>query len=270
MTTSSKARDSGLPDLSDDYDLLRTAVCDAGATALTYFRRKTPVYRKGDGSEVTDADLAVDAQLHAELRTPRPGYGWLSEETLDSPERLTAGRIWIVDPIDGTTAFIQDREQWVISAALVEDGEPVAAAVYNPARDEFFTACKGRGAEFNGAPARVSPQSDLHGALILAPRGVAKRAGWHEPGEPEVRTTFVYSIAYRMCLVGAGQADGLIAKGRKSEWDVAAGALIVQEAGGRVTSTDGARYRFNKREPVFDGTIAGPPGIHDKLLAAVR
>jgi len=268
--TSSNERGDGLPDLSEDYGLLCKAIRDAGATALTYFRRDTPVYHKGDGSEVTDADLAVDAQLHSELCTPRPGYGWLSEETLDAPERLALRRVWIVDPIDGTTAFIQDREQWVISVALVEDGEAVIAAVYNPSRDELFTGFKGHGAELNGEPARVSRKTDLHGALILAPKGVAKRAGWHTPGAPEVTTTFVYSIAYRMCLVGAGRADGLIAKGRKSEWDVAAGTLIVQEAGGRVTSTDGSRYRFNQRNPVFDGTIAGPPRLHDDLLAAAR
>lgn len=258
------------PSLFEDHDLLLGAVRDAGATALRYFRRNTPVYHKSDGSEVTDADLAVDAQLQGALLGARPDYAWLSEETPDSPERLDARRVWIVDPIDGTKAFIQDREQWVISAALVEEGEPIAAAVYNPARDELFAASRGQGAVLNGLPALVSEKADLHGTVILAPRGVARHAGWDQPGEPEVTATFVYSIAYRMCLVGAGRADGLIAKGRKSEWDVAAGALIVQEAGGRVTSSDGSRYRFNKPNPVFDGTIAGPPGLHEKLLAAIR
>jgi myo-inositol-1(or 4)-monophosphatase len=270
MTTPKDAGERSMPELSEDEDLLSAAIRQAGATALTYFRRDTTVYHKSDGSEVTDADLAVDAQLHAALHTPRPAYGWLSEESPDNPERLQARRVWIVDPIDGTTAFIQDRDQWVISVALIEDGEPVLAAVFNPARDELFTARKDHGARLNGAPARASQREDLHGAHILAPGGVAKRAGWHEPGEPEVTTAFVYSIAYRMCLVGAGRADGLIAKGRKSEWDVAAGTLIVQEAGGRVASTDGSQYRFNKREPVLDGTIAAPPGLLDQLLAAAR
>jgi len=260
---------NGLPDLRQDHDLLLRAVKDAGATALNYFRCKTPVYRKSDGSEVTDADLAVDAQLHAELCTPRPTYGWLSEETLDDLARLDAPRVWIVDPIDGTTAFIQDRHQWVISAALVEDGAPVAAVIYNPVLDELFSACRGMGAELNGVSAKTSQLTDLHGAHILAPKGVARKAGWDKPGEPEVITTFVYSIAYRMALVGAGRADGLISKGRKSEWDVAAGALIVQEAGGRVTSTGGTAYSFNKRDPVCDGTIAAPPTLHGKLLAAI-
>ena len=124
MTSPNDARNAGQPDLSEDHDMLLRVIRDAGATALKYFRRDTPVYHKGDGSEVTDADLAVNAELHAKLRTPRPGYGWLSEETVDTPERLRARRVWIVDPIDGTKAFIQDREQWVISVALVEDGAP--------------------------------------------------------------------------------------------------------------------------------------------------
>lgn len=270
MTSSKDARADTLPDLRDDYDLLRKAIKDAGATALSYFQSSTPVYHKRDGSEVTDADLAVDAQLHAELYTPRPAYGWLSEETLDDPSRLDARRVWIVDPIDGTRAFILDKHQWVISAALVEDGEPLVAAVYNPVKDELFAACRGRGAELNGKTARVSGKSNLHGAHILTPKRVAKRAGWHEPGEPEVETSFVYSIAYRMALVGAGRADGLISPGRKSEWDVAAGTLIVQEAGGEVSSSDGSAYRFNKREPTCDGTVAGAAGIHGELLAAGR
>ncbi len=270
MTAPTDAREAGLPSLLEDYDLLRAAVRDAGATALGYFRSGTPVYHKRDGSEVTDADLAVDAQLHSALCAPRPDYGWLSEETTDAPERLAAKRVWIVDPIDGTRAFVLDKPHWVISAALVEGGYPIAAAVYNPVQRELFTACKGRGAQLNGEPARVSGKEDLHGAHILAPRGVAKRAGWHEPGEPEVTTSFVYSIAYRMCLVAAGRADGLIAKGQKSEWDVAAGTLIVQEAGGRVTSTDGSPYRFNQRAPVLDGTIAATPRLHEQLLAAVQ
>jgi len=270
MISPNDAGNGGLPDLQDDYALLCEAVVEAGATALSYFRQNTPVYKKSDGSEVTDADLAVDTQLQSALCAERPGYGWLSEEAVDDPARLEARRVWIVDPIDGTRAFILDKEQWVISAALAEDGEPVIAAVYNAAREELFTARRGCGAAFNGLPAHVSAQDDLHGAHILAPKSVAKRAGWHEPGEPEVETTFVYSIAYRMVLVAAGQADGLISTGQKSEWDVAAGTLIVQEAGGRVTSTAGQAYTFNKPEPLCDGTVAAPPRVHGKLLAALR
>lgn len=270
MTSTKNTGPDRLPALRDDHDLLREAVEAAGATALGYFRKDTPVARKPDGSEVTDADLAVDARLHDALCTARPGYGWLSEESADDRARLDAERVWIVDPIDGTRAFIQDRDQWVIAAALVEMGAPVAAAIYNPVRAELFTACRGHGAALNGAPVHVTARNDLHGARILTPRGVARRAGWLEPGDPEVETTFVYSIAYRMALVAAGRADGLISTGEKSEWDVAAGTLIVQEAGGSATSVKGAPYEFNKRSPVCDGTVAASPALHGMLLAALE
>jgi myo-inositol-1(or 4)-monophosphatase len=272
MTEAGEEEGSGnaLPPLTDDFALLAAAVRSAGATALGYFNRDTPVYRKRDGSEVTDADLAVDAELRAALVGERPGYGWLSEESADDPARLDARRVWIVDPIDGTRAFVLDKQQWVISVALVEGGQPVAAAIYNPSRDEMFTACLGEGAQFNGTTIEVSRHDALHGAHILTPASVAKRAGWSGPGAPDVETSFVYSIAYRLALVAAGRADGLISLGRKNEWDVAAGTLIVQEAGGLVTTTAGVDYAFNKPAPVCDGTVAAPERLHGALVLALR
>ncbi len=272
MTAADEHEGAGnaLPPLQDDYALLVSAVRAAGATALSYFNRNTPVYRKPDGSEVTDADLAVDAELRAGLAGARPGYGWLSEESADDPARLEAQRVWIVDPIDGTRAFVLDKPQWVISAALVEAGQPVAAAIFNPSRDEMFTAFLGEGAQFNDAPIKVSGCDALHGAHILTPASVAKRAGWSAADAPDVETSFVYSIAYRLGLVAAGRADGLISLGRKSEWDVAAGTLIVQEASGRVTSTAGAAYQFNKPEPVCEGTLAAPAKLHGELVLTLR
>ena len=206
----------------------------------------------------------------AALVGERPGYGWLSEESADDPARLDARRVWIVDPIDGTRAFVLDKQQWVISVALVEGGQPVAAAIYNPSRDEMFTACLGEGAQFNGTAIEVSRHDALHGAHILTPASVAKRTGWSGPGAPDVETSFVYSIAYRLALVAAGRADGLISLGRKNEWDVAAGTLIVQEAGGLVTTTAGADYAFNKPAPVCDGTVAAPERLHGALVLALR
>ncbi len=265
-----KGAGSALPPLRDDFALLVQSVRSAGATALGYFNRNTRVYRKRDGSEVTDADLAVDAELRGALAGQRPGYGWLSEESADDPARLEARRVWIVDPIDGTRAFVLDKQQWVISAALVEAGQPVAAAIYNPSRDEMFTACRGEGAQLNDASIEVSRHDELNGAHILTPGNVAKRAGWRGADAPDVETTFVYSIAYRLGLVAAGRADGLISLGRKSEWDVAAGTLIVQEASGRVTTTTGAAYRFNKPEPVCEGTLAASVKLHDELVLTLR
>jgi len=263
------AREAMAP-VQADHALLIAAVKSAGATALSYFHRDTPVYRKRDGSEVTDADLAVDRELRAALVGARPDYGWLSEESVDDPARLTARRVWIVDPIDGTRAFVLDREQWVISAALVEADRPVAAAIYNPVRDELFTALQGHGARLGGSTIHTSGRDDLHGAHILTPANIARRAGWQGPDAPVVETSFVYSIAYRLALVSAGHADGLISLGQKSEWDVAAGTLIVQEAGGRVTTTTGDDYIFNKPEPVCEGALAAPAALHDELLRTLQ
>lgn len=256
--------------LESDHALLIGAVKAAGATALNYFHRDTPVYRKRDGSEVTEADLAVDRELRTALLEARPAYGWLSEESADDPARLQARRVWIVDPIDGTRAFVLDKEQWVISAALVDSGQPVAAAIYNPLKQSMFTALRSDGARLDGSPIRVNSREDLHGAHILTPSNVARRAGWQGPDAPVVETSFVYSIAYRLALVAAGHADGLISLGQKSEWDVAAGTLIVQEAGGRVTTTTGEEYTFNKPDPICEGALAAPAKLHGELVQAVR
>src|SRR5208337_4845439 len=127
-------------DYAQDFDLIRDAAQEAGKLALSYWGRSIEKQRKADGSEVTEADHAVDALLAARLRRTRPSYGWLSEESAEHNERLRARRVWVVDPIDGTRAFIQGRDDWVIALALIEDHTPVLAAVVNPVRGEMFEA----------------------------------------------------------------------------------------------------------------------------------
>ncbi len=144
------------PSLEEDYALLKTAARDAGELALTYFRQQILVNRKADGSEVSEADLAVDTALKLDLLTRRPDYGWLSEETEDNPERLKHRRVWMVDPIDGTNAFLRHVAEWTVSVALVEDGVPVLGVVFNPATQEFFHAMRGKGAFLNDAPIAAS------------------------------------------------------------------------------------------------------------------
>jgi myo-inositol-1(or 4)-monophosphatase len=132
------------PSLEEDYALLKKATRDAGELALTYFRQQIFVNRKADGSEVSEADLAVDTALKLDLLTGRSDYGWLSEETEDDPQRLKRRRVWMVDPIDGTNAFLRHVPEWTVSASLVEDGAPVLGVVFNPATQEFFHACAAR------------------------------------------------------------------------------------------------------------------------------
>ena len=149
------------PSLEEDYALLKKAAREAGELALTYFRKSILVKKKIDGSEVSEADLALDVALKLELHTPRPDYGWLSEETEDDPERLKRRRVWLVDPIDGTNAFLRHLPEWTVSAALIEDGVPVLGVVFNPATHEFFHAMKGKGAFLNDEPIAASSKDSL-------------------------------------------------------------------------------------------------------------
>jgi len=252
--------------LKEDFRLLQRAVTEAGKLALGYFRQELSVTHKLDGSEVSEADLAVDAALNRNLIGERPDYGWLSEESEDNPERLERRSVWMVDPIDGTNAFLRHIPEWTISAGLVQEGKPVLGIVYNPATEEFFHAIRGEGAYLNGKPIKVSDRSELEGALFIASGGLFKKRIWAEPW-PGVQSRWVNSVAYRLALVAAGRADATLSLSAKSEWDLAAGVLIVEEAGGIVTNHHGHSLRFNMPLPRFPSLIAAPPGLHEKLIA---
>lgn len=253
------------PSLEEDYALLKQAVRDAGELALTYFRKSIMVKKKIDGSEVSEADLALDVALKLELHAPRPDYGWLSEETEDDPERLTRRRVWVIDPIDGTSAFLRHVPEWTVSAALVEDGVPVLGIVFNPATKEFFHAIRGRGAFLNDQPIKASEKDRLDGALLIASGGLFKKKIWKEPW-PEVKTRWVNSVAYRIALVACNQADATISLSTKCEWDLAAAAILVEEAGGAITDHHGKAHRYNLASPRFPSVVASGKALHPLLI----
>lgn len=253
------------PSLEEDYALLKQAVRDAGELALTYFRKSIMVKKKIDGSEVSEADLALDVALKLELHAPRPDYGWLSEETEDDPERLTRRRVWVIDPIDGTSAFLRHVPEWTVSAALVEDGVPVIGIVFNPATKEFFHAIRGQGAFLNDQPIKASEKDRLDGALLIASGGLFKKKIWKEPW-PEVKTRWVNSVAYRIALVACGQADATISLSTKCEWDLAAAAILVEEAGGAITDHHGKAHRYNLASPRFPSVVASGKALHPLLI----
>jgi myo-inositol-1(or 4)-monophosphatase len=253
------------PSLDEDYALLKTAARDAGELALTYFRQQILVNRKADGSEVSEADLAVDTALKLDLLTRRPDYGWLSEETEDNPERLKHRRVWMVDPIDGTNAFLRHVAEWTVSVALVEDGVPVLGIVFNPATQEFFHAMRGKGAFLNDAPIAASDKSTLDGALLIASGGLFKKKIWKEPW-PEVSSRWVNSVAYRLALVACGRADATISLSAKSEWDLAAAALLIEEAGGVISDHHGEVHRYNQPVPRFPSLVASGKALHPLLI----
>lgn len=247
---------AAVSDDKTDLSLLEDAARKAGDLALTFFGGDPKTWFKDNKSPVSEADLAVDAFLADEFLSARPGYGWLSEETADKPDRLNCQRIFIVDPIDGTRAFLAGGDEWTVAVAVVEEGRPVAGAVYCPVREEMFTAVDGGGAFLNGAQVSVSHQDRIQGASLTGPHSIAANKDVLDAGFEH--STNIRSLAYRIALVAAGRVDVAAARGAASDWDLAAADLLVQEAGGRLTDFSGKGVRYNKPDTRHPALIAAP------------
>lgn len=240
--------------------------------ARDVFARFTPgeidaEYKAGH-DPVTEADRAVDAVLRQTLL--REGEGWLSEESVDNPTRLNKSRVWVVDPLDGTREFVLGLPEFCVSIGFVENGRPVAGGIYNPATKETIIGSIDSGVLYNGQTARSSQKKSLEGALILASRSEVKRGEWRQftTGSFEVRP--MGSVAYKLALVAAGRADITFTLTPKHEWDVAAGAALVESAGGFVATLDNTPLRCNNRDPLLSGLLASGPGLKDELLRLIR
>jgi myo-inositol-1(or 4)-monophosphatase len=261
-----------LPAPDADLDLLSAVVREAGGIARGFFGGSYKRWSKDQGSPVTEADLAVDAFLKERLRAARPDYGWLSEESEDDAERLSCRTVFIVDPIDGTVAFLKSRPHFTICAAVVEDGRPVAGVVYNPISEELFTARKGQGAARNGAPIRASTRDALEGCRMLADKQMLAHKAWETPPNrpwPAMEIETRSSIAYRLALVADASFDAMLALSAKRDWDLAAAEIIVSEAGGIVTAHDGSSFVYNRPAALQGSVIAAGPDLYTKLLERV-
>jgi myo-inositol-1(or 4)-monophosphatase len=240
---------------------------DGGAIAMKFFRGTFKSWTKGKGdSPVSEADIAVNDLLRERL--PVSGDGWLSEESENDATRLDARRVWVVDPIDGTRAYIAGRKDWSISVALVEAGRPVVAAVFAPAADEMFLATAGGGADCNGAPIRVSAGAGLDGARVAGPNRLLDWIAGRHPGL--VAMPRVHSLALRLVRVAQAELDGAIAGGHAHDWDLAAADLLVHEAGGVMTALDGQTLRYNRPEPTHAVLVAAGRERHAALLDLMR
>jgi myo-inositol-1(or 4)-monophosphatase len=262
--THEKAQGSS-PSREEDFEILSRAVREAGTLASSYFKESPKAFTKADGSQVSEADLAVDAGLKLDLTTRRRDYGWLSEESPDDRSRLKYSRVWMIDPIDGTGAFLREIPEWTISAALVEDGVPVIGVVYNPEKDEFFHAIRGAGAFLNDEQIHTTDQATLEGAKMIASGGLFKKKIWEDPW-PNVTAQWVNSVAYRLALVACGRGDATISLTPKAEWDLAAAAVIVEEAGGVITDHHGGPHGYNNENPKFPSLVASGLPLHPALI----
>jgi myo-inositol-1(or 4)-monophosphatase len=247
-------------------ELAVEAVREAGALALASFGKPLSVRQKANDSPVSDADLAVDAFLRRRLMAATPSYGWLSEESVDEPARLAARRVWIVDPIDGTRAFIGARPDWVVSVGLVECGRPILAALIAPVEGSLFLAVAGGGATCNGAPIRASDGTALEGASVAGPRRLLDALAALVPVRPVPK---VNSLALRLARVAQGAIDVAFASGSGHDWDLAAADLLVHEAGGVLTTLGGERPRYNQVATSHGALVGAGIDRHSVLIDLV-
>lgn len=256
-----------------DTDLLLDVAREAGEIASSFFKADPQVWEKEDNAgPVTEADLAVNEMFERRLRAARPDYGWLSEETEDNAHRLTTKRQFVLDPIDGTRAFIKGSKNWAHSLAVVEHDHPIAAVVLMPIAKKIYHATKGGGAFLNGAQISVSNTNEAESADILTAKVNLNPEHWKNGQRPDFKVSFRSSLAYRMSLAAEGRFDAMLSLHPAWEWDIAAGALIVTEAGGTVCDKHGQPLKFNNAHPQLDGVLAGGavvPKLANALSALV-
>jgi myo-inositol-1(or 4)-monophosphatase len=257
---------------SNSYSQILERIHSALEASRKVFARFTPGAIEADykvgHDPVTEADRALDAVLRKELL--RSGEGWLSEESVDDPIRLQCSRVWVVDPLDGTREFVQGIPEFCVSIGYVENGRPVAGGICNPATNETFLGSVESGVTYNGKPAQSSQRDTLDGALVLASRSEVKRGEWKAFENSGFKIRPMGSVAYKLALVSAGLADVTFTLTPKNEWDVVAGAALVQSAGGFVSTLEKTNLIANRRDPLLSGLLASGPHLKDKLFCLVE
>ena len=251
-----------------DLPLLIEAAREVGQIATRFAREGAKTWDKPDGAgPVTEADLAVNETLLQRLCTARPDYGWLSEETEDDAARLSCDRVFIIDPIDGTRSFVEGSNTWAHSLAVAEHGVVTAAVVYLPMRDMLFCAAVGQGATLNGRALQVSDCNNLETATVLAARPAMEAGNWNGP-VPGFKRVYRPSLAYRLSVVAEGRFDGMFTLRPSWEWDIAAGDLILREAGAVISDREASDLIYNNPRPLLNGVVAGNPILHQALISA--
>ena len=248
--------------LLEDLRLLEDTVHQAGNIARNFYGGDYKRWSKEGGSPVTEADLAVNNFLRDRLTKARPDYGWLSEESADDPARLAKATVFIIDPIDGTIAFLKNRPHFTICAAIVTQGRPGCGVVYNPISEELYSASIGGGAQRNGLPIHVAKRATLEGSAMLGDRTCFTQPTW-----PQLHVQNRNSVAYRLVLVADGSADASVSLTAKRDWDLAAADIILHEAGGILSDTHGETLVYNGAITKQASFVAANPVLHAEIVA---
>jgi myo-inositol-1(or 4)-monophosphatase len=247
---------------------LAAAIREAGALALKWFKAPVKSWLKAGHSPVSEADLAVDALLRERLEAAGLRCGWLSEETEDDPARLAARQVWIVDPIDGTRAYLAGRPDWSISVALAEAGRPILGAIFAPVTGELYLARAGGGATCNDRPMTANAGASLAGARATGPKRYLDGLTAFE--QTLVAAPKVHSLALRMVWVAEGRLDVAFAGTDSHDWDLAAADLLVHEAQGALTTLAGEFLTYNRPTPTHGALVAAGCARHQALMKLMR
>lgn len=254
-----------------DLTLLIDAAREAGKIATSYSGSDAKRWDKpDDAGPVTEADLAVNAMLETRLQAARPDYGWLSEETEDTADRLDRDRVFIIDPIDGTRSFVEGANTWAHALAIADHGIVTAAVIYLPLLDLMYVAATGQGAFLNGAAISPSQPDGFEAADVLVARPNMDPRHWIDGNVPGFQRSYRPSLAYRLALVAQGRFDGMLTLRPSWEWDIAAGDLILREAGAVCSDRHGAPLRFNNPLPKVNGVVAAGVDLHGQIIAALN
>lgn len=257
---------SEFPSYEDELVLLKSAAAQAGAVAMRFFGKDPHVTWKEGNSPVSEADFAANDALQETLMHARPGYGWLSEETTDTAARLSKARTFVIDPIDGTKAFIAGRDLWCVSVALVENGKTIAGVLDCPARGEVFEATLHGGSYLNGRRLAINPAA--------GPLRFAGAKSWHHRlGDladcAREQVGHIPSLAYRIAVIADNRFECTVVKPDCHDWDIAAAALILSEAGGLLCDATGAQLRFAQQNVKHGLLVAGGADLMPTMLAVV-
>lgn len=266
--TNSEACSSAIA-IEAELELLRDAAAEAGQIAMRYFGQDPQIWMKEGNSPVSEADLAVDAFLKKKLLSARPDYGWISEETADEREKQSRTRYFVVDPIDGTRSFLNGKDQWCVSIAIIENERPLAGVLDVPVRKEVFSAEINQPSQFNGQELIVPLPQEDETLPIALPRSTMSElpASFRSRVKPH---PYISSLAYRIAMIARGDIYGTFVRPNAHDWDLAAADLILQQAGGSLVDSHGQKLHYGRKNYSHGALVAGSDRLLKEMLAIAQ